>query len=59
MRYRIAPPTTSAARRWSAWLEEETLTVHVQATYELGQAGEALTTLGTIHTQGKLAIRVA
>jgi NADPH:quinone reductase-like Zn-dependent oxidoreductase len=35
------------------------LRVHIQNTYELAQAPDALTALATTHTQGKLAIRVA
>jgi hypothetical protein len=35
-----------------------TLRVHVQATQELAQAPDALSALGTTHTQGKLAIHI-
>jgi Zinc-binding dehydrogenase len=34
------------------------LRVPIQRTYELADAAEALTTLATTHTQGKLAIRI-
>jgi NADPH2:quinone reductase len=40
-------------------LDAGTLTVPIQATYELDHAGEALQALGATHIQGKLAIRVA
>jgi NADPH:quinone reductase-like Zn-dependent oxidoreductase len=40
-------------------LADGTLRVHIQDTYELAQAPDALTALATTHTQAKLAIRVA
>jgi hypothetical protein len=33
--------------------------VRIQRTYGLDQAGEALEALGSTHTQGKLALRIA
>jgi NADPH:quinone reductase-like Zn-dependent oxidoreductase len=43
----------------SQLLDAGTLKVPVQDTYDLQRAGEALQALGTTHTQGKLAIRIA
>jgi NADPH:quinone reductase-like Zn-dependent oxidoreductase len=55
----MAMPTQEYLRRLARVLEEGTLTVPIQRTYELDQAGEALQTLATEHTQGKWALRVA
>jgi hypothetical protein len=35
------------------------LRVHIQATYELAQAAEALAALPGRHTQGRLAVRIS
>ena len=40
-------------------LADGTIKVPIQQTYELAQAPEALGALGSGHTQGKIAIRVA
>jgi hypothetical protein len=48
-----------AARRAAARFSGRTLKVPIQDSYDLDRAGEALQALGTTHTQGKLAIRVA
>jgi NADPH:quinone reductase len=55
----MAQPTTENLDRVAQLLDSGTLKVPVQATYELDRAPEALQALGTSHTQGKLAIRVA
>jgi NADPH2:quinone reductase len=55
----MATPSTEHLDRVAQLLDAGTLEVHVQETYELDRAGEALQALGTTHTQGKLAIRVA
>jgi NADPH:quinone reductase len=54
----MAAPTPENLERLARLLADDTLRVHVQATYELAQAPDALTALATTHTQGKLAIRV-
>jgi NADPH2:quinone reductase len=54
----IATPTPENLDRLARLLADGTLRVHVQATYELAQAPDALSALGTTHTQGKLAIRL-
>jgi NADPH:quinone reductase-like Zn-dependent oxidoreductase len=55
----MAQPTTENLDRVAKLLDSGSLKVPVQATYELDRAAEALQALGTTHTQGKLAIRVA
>jgi NADPH:quinone reductase-like Zn-dependent oxidoreductase len=52
-------PTSVNLQRLAQLLEDGTLRVPIQQTYELDQAGAALQALGTTHTQGKLAILVA
>jgi len=54
----MAAPTPENLQRLGALLADGTLHIHVQATYELAQAPEALSTLTGQHTQGKLAIHV-
>jgi NADPH:quinone reductase len=54
----IAAPTPENLERLARLLADGTLRMHVQATYELAQAPDALTALPTTHTKGKLAIRV-
>jgi NADPH:quinone reductase-like Zn-dependent oxidoreductase len=53
-----AAPTPENLQRLAALLADGTLRVPIQATYELAQAPDALTALGTTHTQGKLAVRI-
>jgi hypothetical protein len=53
----MAAPTTENLERLAALLADG-LRVPIQGTYELTQAPEALTSLGTNHTLGKLAIRI-
>ena len=55
----MAAPTTENLDRVAQLLDSGTLKVPVQATYELDRAAEALQAIGTTHTQGKLAIRIA
>jgi NADPH2:quinone reductase len=52
-------PSPETLGRIAQHLADGTLKVPIQRTYELDQPGEALQALGTTHTQGKLAIRVA
>jgi NADPH2:quinone reductase len=54
-----AVPSQENLQRLPRLLEAGTLKVNIQQTYEFDQAGEALRALGTEHTQGKRAIRVA
>jgi NADPH:quinone reductase len=55
----MAAPTRENLDRVEQLLDSGALEVPVQATYELDRAAEALQAIGTAHTQGKLAIRVA
>jgi len=55
----MAAPTPENLARLARLLADRTLRVHIQGTYELAQAPEALTALATTHTQGKLGMRVA
>ena len=54
----MAAPTPENLERLAGLLADGTLRVPIQATYELAEAPDALTALGTTHTQGKLAIRI-
>jgi NADPH2:quinone reductase len=54
----MAAPTPENLQRLAGLLAEGTLRVHVQSSYELAQAPEALAALPTTHTRGKLAVRV-
>ena len=55
----LAVPTPENLERLGRLLGAATLAVPVQDTYELDRAVEALQVLGTTHTRGKLAIRLA
>jgi NADPH:quinone reductase-like Zn-dependent oxidoreductase len=55
----MAVATTENLDRIGALLDGGILRVHVQATYELERAPEALQALAGTHTRGKIAIRVA
>src|SRR5215218_9142944 len=55
----MATPSRENLERLGALLADRTLRVHVQATYELAEALEALGALAGEHTQGKLAIEVS
>ena len=54
----MAAPTPENLERLARLLADRILRVHVQATYELAHAPDALMALPTTHNQGKLAIRV-
>lgn len=51
--------TTPNLKRLAELLGDGSLRVHVQETYGLEQAGEALQSLASSHTQGKVAIAIA
>jgi NADPH:quinone reductase len=55
----MATPTTESLERLAELLDAGTLRVHIQGSYGLDRAGDALRALGAEHTQGKLAIQVA
>ena len=55
----MAQPTRENLDRIGQLVASGDLKVPVQSTYDLDRAPEALQDLGTTHTQGKLAIRVA
>lgn len=55
----MAAPITENLDRLAGLLADGALRVPVQKTYHLADAPDALGALGTTHTQGKLAIRVA
>jgi NADPH:quinone reductase len=52
----MAVPTAATLERLAGLLADGTLTVPIQASYPLAQADQALKTLTSQHTQGKLAI---
>lgn len=54
-----AVPSTENLERLAQLLGAGTLSVAIQHSYRLDQAAEALHTLGTTHTQGKIAIQTA
>ena len=54
-----AEPSPSNLQRLSELLDNRTLRVHVQESYELARAAEALQELSGSHTQGKLSLRIA
>jgi hypothetical protein len=54
----MAAPTSENLQRLAGLLADGALRVPVHATYELEQAPDALTALGTTHTRGKLAVRI-
>jgi NADPH:quinone reductase-like Zn-dependent oxidoreductase len=54
----IAVPSDDNLRRLAALLDDGTLRVHIDDTYELDRATEALQALATEHIRGKLAISV-
>ena len=55
----MATPSPENLERVAQLLEAGTLRVPILGSYRLDQAGDALHTLGTTHTQGKIGIRVA
>jgi NADPH:quinone reductase len=52
----MASPTPENLAPLAGLVADGKLRVPIQRTYELADAAEALTTLATTHTQGKLAI---
>ena len=54
----MAAPTSENLQRLAGLLADGTLRVHIQETYQLDQAPEALAALTATHTQGKLAIDI-
>jgi Zinc-binding dehydrogenase len=54
----MASRTAENLERLGALLVDGTLRIHVQATYELAEAPQALAALPAEHTQGKLAVHV-
>ncbi len=54
----MAAPTPENLQRLAGLLADRTLRVPIQRTFDFEQAPDALTALGTTHTQGKLAIRI-
>jgi NADPH:quinone reductase len=55
----MAESTTEKLQRIAELLDNGTLRVPIQATYELAEAGEALTAFSSAHTQDKLGIAVS
>lgn len=55
----LSDPSTENLERLAQLLDAGTLKIHIQDSYELDRAPEALQALGSTHTRGKLAIRVA
>jgi len=55
----IAQSSPSNLQRLAELLDNRTLRVHVQESYELARAAEALQELSGSHTQGKLSLRIA
>jgi NADPH2:quinone reductase len=55
----MAAPTPENLQRLAQLLDDGALKVHIHNSYRLDQTGDALHSLGTTHTQGKLAIQVA
>jgi NADPH:quinone reductase len=54
----MASGTSANLERLAELLEAGSLRVHIQDTYALERAGEALRSLASTHTQGKLAITI-
>ena len=54
----VAQPTPENLRRLAELLDEGTLHVPIQSSYELAEAGEALAAFQSTHTQGKLSIAI-
>ena len=55
----VAEPTPSNLERLAELLDAGTLRVHIQRSYPLEQAGEALDALPTTHTQGKIGLTIS
>jgi NADPH:quinone reductase len=54
----MAQPTPENLPRLAELLDDGTLRVHIQKSYELAQAGDALQAFPATHTQGKLGITI-
>jgi NADPH:quinone reductase-like Zn-dependent oxidoreductase len=54
----MSASTPEDLERLAGVLEEGTLRVPIQDSYELERAGEALQALASTHTQGKIALRL-
>jgi NADPH2:quinone reductase len=55
----VAQPTAANLRRLAELLDSGALRVHIQRSWELAEAADALHALGSSHTQGKLGLRIA
>jgi len=55
----VAQPTPANLRRLAELLDSGALRVHIQRSWELADAADALHALGSSHTQGKLGLRIA
>ena len=55
----MAVPSPENLKRVAELLDAGTVTLHIQDTYTLDRAGEALQALASTHTRGKLAVTVA
>jgi NADPH2:quinone reductase len=55
----MAQPTPENLQRLTELLDDGTLRVPIQNSYELGHAGEALEAFQSTHTQGKLSITIS
>lgn len=55
----VAQPTLENLQRLAELLDDGTLRVPIQNSYELAHAGEALAAFGSTHTQGKLSISIS
>ena len=55
----MALPTPENLARLASLLDDGTLRVHIEESYELDRAGDALSALSGSHTRGKLGIDIA
>ena len=55
----VAEPTPANLQRLAELLDAGTLRVHIQRSYPLEEAAEALSALQATHTQGKLGVSIA
>jgi NADPH:quinone reductase-like Zn-dependent oxidoreductase len=55
----MAQPTPANLRRLADLLDRGTLRVHIQETYDLAHAGDALQHLTSRHTQGKIGLTIS
>jgi NADPH2:quinone reductase len=54
----MAQPTPENLQRLADLLDSGTLRVHIQETYDLARAGDALQHLTARHTQGKIGLTI-